>query len=486
MSRAKRLGQFFTPSDVAAALVQWAVRHSDDRILDPSCGDGEFLGTHESAVGIELDPTHAAAARLRAPAALVHQADFFSWAAETHERFEAVVGNPPFIRYQGFAGNMRRRALELANIFGARLPELTSSWAPFVAASAMLLKPNGRLAFVVPAEIGHASYAVPLIEALCRRFETITIVAVREKMFPELAEDAWLLFASGFGGQTTHVALAATDRFDCKQPIPSQLTRIPVDALHAARGRIRRWLLPNNVLSLYQYFEAHDSVERLGDVADINIGYVSGANDFFHLRPSEARRWRIPEHMLKVAVRKGASLPDKTSLTHADVRRWIDNDDPVMLLHITRDHAKLPKAITKYLESPLGREVREAYKCRVRDPWYCVPDVRVLHGFLTYMSGERVQLIRNSAGCVATNSVHVVKMKTGNAFSQMQQRFANALTNLSCEVEGHPLGGGMLKVEPREAQRLLLPSKSLQGEIMNVAAALEEGVNVMKRWRHYA
>lgn len=486
MSRAKRLGQFFTPPHVAAALVHWAVRRNDDRILDPSCGDGEFLGIHESAVGIELDPTHAAAARLRAPAALVHQADFFSWAAETHERFEAVVGNPPFIRYQGFAGNMRNRALELANSFGARLPELTSSWAPFVAASAMLLKPDGRLAFVVPAEIGHASYAVPLMEALCKRFEAITIVAVRKKLFPELAEDAWLLFASGFGGETTHVTLAATEEFNPKRPIPRQLTKIPVEALRAARGRIRRWLLPNDVLSLYQYFEEHDSVERLGDVADVNIGYVSGANDFFHLRPSEARRWRIPENMLKVAVRKGASLPAKTSLTHADVRRWIDNDDPVMLLHITRDHAKLPKALVKYLESPLGQEVRGAYKCRVRDPWYCVPDVRVLHGFLTYMSGERVQLIRNSAGCVATNSVHVVKMKAGKDFSQVQKRFTNALTNLSCEVEGHPLGGGMLKVEPREAQRLLLPSISLQTQIRDAAAVLEQGVNAMKHWRHYA
>jgi hypothetical protein len=32
-----------------------------------------------------------------------------------------------------------------------------------------------------------------------------------------------------------------------------------------------------------------------------------------------------------------------------------------------------------------------------------------------------------------------------------------SLTRLSAEVEGHPLGGGMLKLEPTEAEKLLIP-----------------------------
>ena len=34
--------------------------------------------------------------------------------------------------------------------------------------------------------------------------------------------------------------------------------------------------------------------------------------------------------------------------------------------------------------------------------------------------------------------------------------FYSSLTRLSCEMEGHPLGGGMLKLEPTEAERLLV------------------------------
>jgi hypothetical protein len=47
---------------------------------------------------------------------------------------------------------------------------LTSSWAPFLVGAAGLLRPGGRLAFVVSSEIGHAPYAAPLLDYLVERF----------------------------------------------------------------------------------------------------------------------------------------------------------------------------------------------------------------------------------------------------------------------------------------------------------------------------
>jgi adenine-specific DNA-methyltransferase len=485
MADRKRFGQYFTPSEVAETLVRWALRSDSDRLLDPSCGDGEFLAAHQHAVGIELDQEHAASARERAPGALVHQADFFDWAQETHERFEGVVGNPPFIRYQGFSGEVRQRALRLARRFGATISELTSSWAPFVAASCNLLKPGGRIAFVVPAEIGHATYAAPLLEALCARFERVHIVAIKEKLFPELAEDAWLLFASGFGSATKCIKLSTQRRFTPTETPPKSIRRVAVRDLTRARWRLRRWLLPADVLRTYEAFEDLRFSQRLGDIADVNIGYVSGGNDFFHLRPSLAKKLGIPTKFLKASVRRGASLQAKSVLTSRHVQQWIDRDEPVLLLHITPDQRKLPSSINAYLTSSDALSVREAYKCRVREPWYSVPDVRIPDGFLTYMSGSRVQVVRNDAACVATNSVHVVHMKASNTFTSMQQRFGTLLTRLSCELEGHPLGGGMLKLEPREAQRVLIPKRAAFHDLNEASSTLELGIEEMQHWRHY-
>ena len=89
----KRSGAYFTPTAVAASLVAWACQRLADRLLDPACGDGEFIALHAASVGIEQNPASAQAAIMRAPAALVHEGDFFAWAAETVERFECAAGN---------------------------------------------------------------------------------------------------------------------------------------------------------------------------------------------------------------------------------------------------------------------------------------------------------------------------------------------------------------------------------------------------------
>src|SRR6185369_2135248 len=102
MPERKRLGQFFTPPSVAKSLTEWVVRTPTDTLLDPSCGNGEFLSHHRRATGIELSPEISLEAQSRAPSATVINADFFEWAARSSDRFDAVTGNPPFIRYQSF------------------------------------------------------------------------------------------------------------------------------------------------------------------------------------------------------------------------------------------------------------------------------------------------------------------------------------------------------------------------------------------------
>lgn len=311
-------------------------------------------------------------------------------------------------------------------------------------------------------------------------------MAIREKIFPTLSEDAWILYAADRGGCADGVRLVSLDRFLPSSAIPRGGQHVSLAKLRQARGRLRRWLLPPAVRETYEQFERSADVLRLGSIASVGIGYVSGDNDFFHLRRSTVRRARIDTRFLRPAVRRGSSLPLTATLTPRQVQQWIENDDPVLLLHLSRDLHAIPKAIRRYLDSEAGLMAREAYKCRVRNPWYAVPDVTVPDGFLTYMSGETVQVIRNAAGCVGTNSVHVVRMRPGSSFRRVQEGFDSALTRLSCEIEGHPLGGGMLKVEPREAQRLLLPTPVAQATVAVAAGELDYGTTVMREWRGYA
>jgi hypothetical protein len=377
---------------------------------------------------------------------------------------------------------MRMRALTLAKKIGADLPQLSSSWAPFIAGAASLLRQGGRLSFVVPAEIGHATYAIPLVRALAKSFARLHIVAIREKVFRNLSEDAWLLFADGFGGTAKCIELSVLDRFTASANPPQALRRVSLESWERCRGRLRRWLLPDDVLTAYESLEECDRTYRLGSVADVGIGYVTGANDFFHLRPSLTRTLGIPPELLKVTVRKGELLPPGANLTRQHVRNWLENDEPVYLLYLEGKRS-LPRSVRDYLASAAGKAAQQTYKCRTRDPWYVVPNVTVPDAFLTSMSGERAQLVRNGTGCVATNSVHVVSLRKKESYLPLKEAWGSTLARLSCEVEGHPLGGGMLKLEPREAQRILLPKPSL-GDDPSLKMLLHEGVMTMRQWRH--
>jgi tRNA1(Val) A37 N6-methylase TrmN6 len=101
-------------------LCRWAIRARTDRVFDPAAGDGAFLRaaarfTDVAPTGVELD---AGAARQ----AGVPCGDFF----ETRPgRFDVVVGNPPFIRYQKFD---RALALTRAREAGLELNGEASAW----------------------------------------------------------------------------------------------------------------------------------------------------------------------------------------------------------------------------------------------------------------------------------------------------------------------------------------------------------------------
>ena len=236
-------------------------------------------------------------------------------------------------------------------------------------------------------------------------------------------------------------------------------------------------------MALYDAFVGLPGVRRFSEVGHAGIGYVTGANDFFHVRPTEAQFWKLPQEVLRVAVRKGEQLPEHCVNQQA-VKGWMANDQPVLLLHL-RGVDPLPAPVREYLDTAAGHLAKETYKCRNRNPWYVVPDVKTPDAFLSYMSGLSPTLVANEARCVCTNSVHAVQLSPGFDIADVQRAWETPLCQLSCEIEGHPLGGGMLKLEPGEVANVrvpLLATPMTRGD----AAILGETISEARRWRHYA
>jgi len=476
----KRRGGFYTPRLVAEFLVKWAVRTPADRILDPSCGEAVFLhaarqrlldlGVSEPGVatrlfGVELDPEAFALAQntlgkgngQEAPTLL--QGDFFAVAPDLlgPPAVEAVVGNPPYIRYQLFSGESRRRGLAVAAQDGVVLPRLSSSWAPFVVHAASFVGPRGRLAMVLPAELLHVQYAGPVREFLLRTFRRVTVVAFEERIFPGALTEVVLILAERDAPEAGFRVIRLRDGAGL-QGLHGTLDGIPNEATPPS-GRWSESLLEGGALDTYSDLVARGVASPLSKVASVHVGTVTGANDFFLLSDFEVKERLLPPSVLFPCVSRAAHVtgarlakPEWNALRNARGKVW--------LLRLGRGRA-VPASVRPYLEEGEQKGLDRRFKCRVRDPWYAVPFVAPPTAFLTYMSNEFPRLVLNRIGARSTNTVHGVyplAKLSARERAGFVVAFYNSLTLLSAELSGRSYGGGVLKLEPTEAEAVMFPS----------------------------
>ena len=476
-ARRKELGSFYTPPAMAAQLVRWSVRRPTDTAIDPSFGGLVFLSAAYDRLrdlgasdddachqlfGGELDE-QAYAAALRdhrfgtSTSRFVH-GDFLGFAPGLElPQVDAVVGNPPYVRYQGFnaAGS---HGHDLAARAGVRLTRLSSSWAPFVVHGTSFLKPGGRMAQVLPAEILHAQYAEQVLDYLRRSFAAVTLVLFEQRVFPGALEEVVLLLAEGHG-------LGAADGVRVVEI--ADLAALDVDQLVRADDRrelsdgdggdtLLLQLLPDATRDLYRALRRTADVATIGALASVDIGAVTGANDFFLARSNDAR---VPERFLRPAVSK-ASHVIGARFTTADHRRLSDDGKPMHMIVIGREHPEEDLAdVRTYLTLGDASGISGRYKCRVRSPWWSVPLPK--HGapdaFMTYCSSEHPRVVLNEARALHTNTVHGLTATGPLGAAEIAARFLNSLTLLSVELVGRSYGGGVLKLEPTEAEAVLLP-----------------------------
>jgi hypothetical protein len=313
-------------------------------------------------------------------------------------------------------------------------------------------------------ELAHAQYARPVLEYLRRSFGRVTFLTFRKKLFPDLSEDTLLLLAESRGEccrtflcrDLPHAgALADVENRD---RLPVRGTRkLSAESLADGRERLIEYLIPAKARALYRALKESGQGRRLGELADVGIGYVTGANSFFHLDREEAARRSLPRRFLRPAVRRGRALAG-LRFTASDWHRAAEVGEAGYLLYIDRD-GNLPESVRDYLRHGEALGVPRGYKCRTRSPWFRVPHVHQPDAFLSYMSGATPRLVANDAGAVASNSLHIVRLypDAGVAREGLAALWQTSLTRLSVEIEGHPLGGGMLKLEPTEAGNVLVP-----------------------------
>ncbi|MCA7900552.1 N-6 DNA methylase [Burkholderia cepacia] len=478
----KERGAFFTPDEITRFVTEWAIREPADRVLEPSAGDAAFLVAavarlRELSVDVDALPTvdgveiHAHSARVAQQRvreaggkAHIRHSDFFTVTPDPV--YDTVIGNPPYIRYQDFSGESRARSREAALRGGVSLTGLASSWAAFTIHSAMFLKQGGRLGLVLPAELLSVNYAAPVRRFLFNRFRDVQLVLFDEQVFPEAEADVVLLLADGYlEGPAHHATIRQSKN-------AADLASLGAGQIWRPADPAAKWT--SSLIDPKAIEPLHELLQRglftcLETWGDTTLGIVTGNNKYFTLSPERVKELGLSRKELLRLSPPGSSHLRGLALSKAMLTKLGHEGHATYLFYPTDPPSAEAKA---YIEDGHRTGVDTAYKCRVRKTWYQVPLVPAADLLLTCMNADTPRLTANDAGARHLNSVHGVYLEDNYrelGHELLPLASLNSVTLLHAEIVGRAYGGGILKIEPKEADAWAMPSPTL---ILGRAASL--------------
>lgn len=473
-SAQKLRGGYYTSDDLAQFLCKWVLETAPRLILEPSCGDGAFFSALRSAgadknasvIGFELDPAEASKAGARARSAgikaTIHATDFLAWALDNHisgaQTFDAVIGNPPFIRYQYLPALFQARAEQVFRDLDLPFTKHTNAWVPFVLASMQMLRPGGRLAMVLPAEIIHVMHAQSLRSYLGKECRRIVIVDPTELWFSGTLQGAVLLLAEKRLTQNERVEGLGIYRATSREFLrlnPERIFSIPKSINgKTIAGKWTPALLSKSERDLLDEIVNFGNVHRFGNIARVDVGIVTGANKFFLVTNDivESNGLEPWAHPMFGRSEHCPGIVYDARQHKANARAKL----PTNFIWFRGAKPRTRKA-QAYIAVGESAKLHARYKCRIRDPWYVVPSVYSTDIGMLKRSHDHPRLIWNKLRAYTTDTSYRIQAAKGIAVGSLVGNFINALTALSAELEGRHYGGGVLELVPSEIEKLIVP-----------------------------
>ena len=479
----KLRGGYYTPDILTKFIIRYAVTKRNDLILEPSCGDGAFIKAINSVcsqncinfTGIELDANEADKARQQLCLSNIDGEiityDFLNWYLDNSHlknSFDAVIGNPPFIRYQYLSSNMQKLAENIFNQLELKFTKHTNAWIAFVIASIDLLKPEGRIGMVIPSEIFNVIYAQSLREYLGKTCLEITIVDPDDIWFESTLQGAVILLAKkkNNDSETTNgLGVIRVKGFDfCNENPNSLIKNINRINGKTIAGKWTNAFLEKDEYSLYCNLKNDINIKHFSDIAEADVGIVTGANDFFLVNQETVEKYELHEFSHPMF---GRSDHCPGILYSKDVHQAnLEKGLPTSFLWFNSNFNDLTKKQQEYIKIGECQNLQSRYKCRMRSPWYTVPSVYSTKIGMLKRSHELPRLILNKIGAFTTDTAYRIKSNYINN-ELLVYCFINSLTALSAELEGRSYGGGVLELVPSEINQLLIPIADIKKPDLN-------------------
>lgn len=467
-TKQKLRGAYYTPYRVAEKMVEF---FQDDpsihTILEPSCGNGVFVETVQkkrllknggSMTAIEIEASEVKKAAQKASPSLdirLLAMDFFQYYAanKDQKRFDLILGNPPYIRYQYLKERQRAEMSQILTGHGMKANKLINTWVGFLVACVHLLSENGKIAFVIPAEILQVAYAEELRLFLSKSLSGITLLTFEELVFPDIEQEIVILIGEK-GGKEKGIRIVELANLEDLDRL--KLPENGFQELCQVHEKWTKYFMSQEENSLIARIRNDSRFQKMSDTALINIGITTGNNKYFSVT-----RQTVEEYELEQVVRPLIGRSAHAGSVYFRNEDWSVNVNSGKAAYLI-DFPDIPvenypKKHRSYIQKGEKNKEHLGYKCRIRDRWYRVPSIWVPDAFFLRRNNLYPKFVLNCCEAVSTDTMHRLKFYDGIDPERIVLSYYNSISFAFTELCGRSYGGGVLEILPGELGNVMLP-----------------------------
>lgn len=466
-SAQKLRGAYYTPLPLAEMMVKLFLGDKSIKaVLEPSCGDGvfidalddmEMINQLDNVTAIEIEQEEAEKLEnnyKKSEKVRILNQDFFDYYEKENEnKFDLILGNPPYIRYQYLDENQRKLMSDLLVSQGMKANRLVNTWVGFMVACVNLLSNEGKIAFVIPAEILQVAYAEDLRLFLADHLSKITLITFEELVFPDIEQEI-VVFVGEKGNEEKGIRIIELNNLD-------DLKNFDIDTngfqkLQHVHEKWTKYFTNNAENELISRFRNDNRFQKLSDCALINVGITTGNNKYFSINDNTVRQYAL-ENVVRPLIGRSAHA-HSVYFEYADWRENVDAGKSAYLIDFPEiEYEKYPEKHKEYIRMGEKNDENKGYKCSIRERWYRIPSVWVPDAFFLRRNNLYPKFVLNCCDAVSTDTMHRVKFNDGVEPERILLSYYNSISFAFTELCGRSYGGGVLEILPGEVGNILVP-----------------------------
>ncbi len=467
-TKQKLRGAYYTPLKLAEKMVDFFKGDSSiHTILEPSCGDGVFIDALIkmdfickenviTAIEIEKNETDKLCEKLDENSSInILNKDFFEFYHEykDEQKYDLILGNPPYIRYQYLDDKQRGEMANILTAHGMKSNKLINTWVGFMVACIHMLNKNGKIAFVIPAEILQVAYAEDLRLFLSNELSKITLITFEELVFLGIEQEV-VVFIGEKGDFEKGIRILELNNLD-------DLDKLDIYAngfqkLSHTNEKWTKYFTTIEENQIISRLKGDNRFQKLSDTGIINVGITTGNNKYFSVNQEIVDTFELADVARPLIGR--SSHAHSVYFCRDDWEKNVVQGKAAYLIDFPdKPIEEYSKGQRDYIALGERNKENEGYKCRIREHWYQVPSVWIPDAFFLRRNNLYPKFVLNCCGAVSTDTMHRIKFNKNVEPERIALSYYNSISFAFTEICGRSYGGGVLEILPGEAGNILVP-----------------------------